>query len=136
MENTQVDHKIPRILGGSVYGLNNTLNKVENLQLLHKQCHKNKTANERKELISLYRKIRKGLDNTPLRDMSADTLEQVTYETLTRLYENHRLQDTLNLKSDDARRLERLYQMARKRSDKRFDTVPPLTVRKRNEKRQ
>lgn len=136
MENTQVDHKIPRILGGSVRVLQNTLNKVENLQLLHKQCHKVKTASERKDLISLYRKIRKGLDNTPLKEMSTDRLEQVTYETLIRLYENHRLQDSLKLKSDDTRRLERLYQIARKQSDKRFNAVSLPIARKKPEVKQ
>ena len=36
LEDAQVDHIIPRILGGKVPALRNLLSKVENLQILHK----------------------------------------------------------------------------------------------------
>lgn len=114
MENTQVDHKVPIILGGSSPTLKRALAQVENLQLLHKQCHKDKTGVERKNLVSLYRRIRLCINNTPIKQMDKRTSELVTCKTLVRLYENHQINEVLHLESNDARRLERMYQMAKK----------------------
>ena len=115
LEDTQVDHIIPSILGGKVPILKNLLSKAENLQLLHKQCHKIKTSLERKNFINLYRQTRVSINNTPIKSMDSQTLELVTTKTLIKLYENYRLDDVLKLEPKDARRLERMYQVAKKK---------------------
>lgn len=114
LENTQVDHKVPLILGGKVPALKGLLSNVDNLQLLHKQCHQNKTKLERENLISLYRKTRRDINNTPIKEMDTQTLERATLETVVKLYEKHKLQELLGLEQKDARRLEKMYQIAKK----------------------
>ena len=121
LEDTQVDHIIPSVLGGKVPALRNLLSKVENLQLLHKQCHKIKTSFERKNFISLYRQTRVSINNTPIKSMDPQALELVTIKTLIKLYENHRLNDVLKLETKDAHRLKRMYQVAKKKLDSSVD---------------
>ena len=48
--------------------------------------------------------------------MDLQTLELVTTRTLIKLYENYRLDDVLKLEPKDARRLERMYQGAKKKT--------------------
>ena len=58
LENTQIDHITPKILGGDVPVLVRVLNNPSNLQLLHKKCHLEKTAND-KGFLKEYRKAKK-----------------------------------------------------------------------------
>lgn len=51
LEKTQVDHKIPIVLGGKDSDLLKRLNDVKNMQLLHSDCHKEKTNRERGLLL-------------------------------------------------------------------------------------
>merc|ERR1712032_548707 len=55
-----LDHLIPIKLAGNLETLKNLLNSVNNLILVHKNCHKSKTfGQEEQELLKNYRKIRK-----------------------------------------------------------------------------
>ncbi len=114
MENTHVDHVIPLILTGGIPAFKNLLNKVDNLQLLHKQCQQGKTSLERKVLVPLYRKTRLSINNAPIKSMDVQTLELTAQKTLVTMYDTNRIQEVLNLNSKDARRLERMYQIAKK----------------------
>lgn len=114
--------------------LKTLLSKVENLQLLHKQCHKEKTGNEPKKFVSIYLLVRSDIDNTPKKLMDKHTLELVTLKTLVELCEVHNIKETLHLELKDAHRLERIYQMAKK-SLQTCDRPNKIKVKEKSVKR-
>jgi 5-methylcytosine-specific restriction endonuclease McrA len=83
-----LDHIIPIKLAGNIKPLKILLNSINNLRLVHKHCHKNKTFGEtEKELLKNYRKIRKSLvpTNVKLRTLELNELDKLHIQTLLEL---------------------------------------------------
>lgn len=60
-QNTHIDHIIPKTLAGSVQSCEILVDNENNKVILHHECHKLKTAVDRKLLISNFQSIKKNL---------------------------------------------------------------------------
>jgi len=88
-----LDHIIPIKLAGNIKSLKILLNSINNLRLVHKNCHKNKTfGQEEQELLKNYRKIRKSLVSTgiKLKTLEQDKLQKLHIKTLLVLEKNNK----------------------------------------------
>lgn len=115
LEKAQVDHKIPIVLGGKDSDLLKRLNDVKNMQLLHSDCHKEKTNRERGLLLTLYRKTRKEYLERNIKDSSELELQIATYSVFIRLYEEGSLTKAMKLEVEDEARLKTIYNIARRK---------------------
>lgn len=84
IRDAQIDHIVPKILGGYVPNLIKVLNNQKNLQLIHKSCHIRKTR-EDAELFKQYRKIKKTLLPDKKSTYSELQLRIATYEIILKL---------------------------------------------------
>lgn len=82
----QIDHVIPKILAGKSSVLIKLLNNIKNLQLLHKDCHLQKTKMD-KEFLSEYRKVRKLFLPNKLTTYSFEQINMATHEIIIKLNE-------------------------------------------------
>ena len=88
-----LDHIIPIKLAGNIKSLKTLLNSINNLRLVHKNCHKNKTfGHEEQELLKNYRKTRKSLVPTgiKLKTLEQDKLQKLHVKTLLKLEKNNK----------------------------------------------
>ena len=88
-----LDHIIPIKLAGNIKSLKILLNSINNLRLVHKKCHKNKTfGQEEQELLKNYRKTRKSLVPTgiKLKTLEQDKLQNLHIKTLLELEKNNK----------------------------------------------
>lgn len=79
IRDAQIDHVIPKIIGGNVPDLVKLLNNQNNLQLIHKSCHVKKTQ-EDAELLKQYRKIKKTILPNKKSNYTDLQLRTATYE--------------------------------------------------------
>jgi 5-methylcytosine-specific restriction endonuclease McrA len=87
-----LDHVIPIKLAGNLKPLKILLNTINNLRLVHKNCHKSKTfGQEEQELLKNYRKIRKSFvpEGTKLKTLKQDELQKLHLKTLLELKKNN-----------------------------------------------
>lgn len=87
-----LDHVIPIKLAGNLKPLKILLNSINNLRLVHKNCHKSKTSGqEERELLKNYRKIRKSFvpENAKLKTLKQDELQELHIKTLLELKKNN-----------------------------------------------
>jgi len=87
-----LDHVIPIKLTGNLKPLKILLNSINNLRLVHKNCHKSKTfGQEERELLKNYRKIRKSFvpKNIKLKTLKQDELQKLHIKTLLELRKNN-----------------------------------------------
>lgn len=86
-----LDHIIPIKLAGNIKSLKTLLNSINNLQLVHKNCHKDKTFGEKEqELLKNYRRTRKYIvpKDTKLKTLNQDKLQELHIQTLLELEKN------------------------------------------------
>ena len=87
-----LDHVIPIKLAGNVERLKVLLNSINNLRLVHKNCHKNKTFGQKEqELLKNYRKIRKSFvpKGIKLKSLKQNELQKLHFKTLLELEKNN-----------------------------------------------
>jgi retron-type reverse transcriptase len=87
-----LDHVIPIKLAGNIKPLKILLNSINNLRLVHKNCHKNKTfGQEEQELLKNYRKIRKSFvpRGIKLKTLKQDELQKLHVRSLLELEKNN-----------------------------------------------
>ena len=119
---TQTDHKIPMIVGGQTPELNKPLRHPNNLQLLHEECHKDRT-NSQREFFKLYREERdKTLKGWRLKELGRRELEWVTVNTYIRLYEAGKF-SSLKLEKTDNNRIRSLYNIAKRVKKSRLNLI-------------
>lgn len=86
-----LDHIIPIKLAGNIKLLKTFLNNINNLRLVHKNCHKDKTfGKEEQELLKNYRRTHKSLipKDTKLKILNQDKLQKLRIQTLLELEKN------------------------------------------------
>ena len=119
---TQTDHKIPMVVGGQIPELNKPLRHPNNLQLLHEECHKDRT-NSQREFFKHYREERdKALKGRRLKELERRELELVTVNTYITLYEAGRF-SSLKLGKTDNNRVRSLYNIARRIKKSRLNLI-------------
>lgn len=92
LSDTQIDHIIPSILGGNVLELKNILNKSDNLQLIHKNCHNSK-INQDINFLKVYKEIRKSILPLKLDRYDEESKKFATLSILLELYKKGYLND-------------------------------------------
>nr|WAK85005.1 hypothetical protein and HNH endonuclease [Amicula sp. isolate GU52X-4 cfCalB7] len=107
-----LDHIIPIKLAGKIDSLTNLLESINNLRLIHKDCHKTKIFGlEEQQLLKDYRKIRKSLvpKNTKLRTLDKNELEQLHLKTILELENNKKFKYLHNFKHKTIQKLFKKY---------------------------
>lgn len=103
-----LDHIIPIKLAGNIKSLKNLLNSINNLRLLHKNCHKNKTfGQEEQELLKDYCKTRKYLvpTGTKLKTLNQKELQKLHIKTVLELEKNDKFKYLHKFKNKTIRKL-------------------------------
>lgn len=88
-----LDHIIPIKLAGNIKSLKILLNSINNLRLVHKNCHKTKTfGQEEQELLQNYRKTRKFIlpRGIKLKTLEQNKLQKLHIKTLLELEKNNK----------------------------------------------
>ena len=84
LPDVEIDHIIPKIIGGTSIELKKILNRQMNLQLIHKSCHKDKSQID-KLFIDEYRKIRKKVLPNNLNTYKDKELNTASYEIVIKM---------------------------------------------------
>lgn len=103
-----LDHIIPIKLASNIKSLKILLNSINNLRLVHKNCHKNKTFGQaEQELLKKYRKIRKSLvpKNIKLKTLEQDKLQKLHIQTILELEKNNNFKYLHKSKNKTIRKL-------------------------------
>nr|AVR57659.1 hypothetical protein [Halamphora calidilacuna] len=103
-----IDHIIPIKLAGKIPSLTKLLESINNLRLIHKECHKTKTFGfEEQQVLKEYRKTRKSLipKGTKLRNLNKSELQQLHIKTILELEKNNKLTYLKNFKNKTIKKL-------------------------------
>ena len=91
----EMDHIIPIKLAGKIETLKNSLNSINNLRLVHKGCHKDKTLNGKEmELLIKYRNTRKLLlpKRVKISTLTENEINKLHLDTVLKLEDAEKLQ--------------------------------------------
>ena len=83
----EIDHIIPKAIGGNSTQLNSILNRKLNMQLVHKTCHSSKREQD-KAILEEYRKIRKTILPNKLNTYSEEELKNATFKIVLEMHKN------------------------------------------------
>jgi hypothetical protein len=114
-----LDHIIPIKLAGNIKSLKILLNSINNLRLVHKNCHKTKTfGQEEQELLKNYRKTRKFFVpmGVKLKTLEQDKLQQLHIKTLLELEKSNKLKYLHKSKNKTIRKLFKRFLIDAKKS--------------------
>ena len=110
------------IVGGRVPELTKPLRHPNNLQLLHLECHKERTKSQW-EFLKLYREERdKLLKGWKIKELGHQELDWVTVNVYINLYEAGKL-SSLRLDSPENKRIKGLYNIAKRVKKSRLSQV-------------
>jgi len=87
LPNVEIDHILPKAIGGTSHELSSILDRKLNMQLVHKICHKSKREQD-KVIIKEYRRIRKTLLPNNLNTYSEKELLNATYKIILEMHDN------------------------------------------------
>ena len=87
LPNVEIDHIIPKAIGGNSTQLNSILNRKLNMQLVHKTCHSSKREQD-KAILEEYRKIRKTILPNKLNTYSEEELKNATFKIVLEMHKN------------------------------------------------
>lgn len=107
-----LDHFIPIKLSGQIASLEKLLNSINNVRLVHRLCHKNKTfGGEETQLLKEYRKTRKYLTpvGVKLSALDEDGLEKLHLKTVLELEKNNKFEYLHQLENKTIQKLFRKY---------------------------
>lgn len=107
-----VDHIIPIKLAGNISFLKKLLDSFNNLRLVHKECHKEKTFGfEEQKLLKDYRNTRKALipKGIKLKSLSKSKMKELHLETILLLEKNNKFTYFKNFKNTTIQKLFKKY---------------------------
>ena len=107
-----LDHIIPIKLAGKIDYLTNFLESINNLKLIHKECHKTKTFGfEEPQLLKDYRITRKSLvpKGTKLNTLNKHKLEQLHLKTIMELEKSKKFKYLHNSRNKTIKKLFKKY---------------------------
>lgn len=103
-----LDHIIPIKLAGKIDYLTNLLESINNLRLIHKECHKTKSFGfEEQQLLKDYRTTRKSLipKSIKLNTLNKNELKQLHLKTILELEKNKKFNYLHNSKNKTIKKL-------------------------------
>lgn len=108
----EIDHIIPIELAGNISSLKKLLESINNLRLIHKECHKIKTFGcEEQQLLKDFRKTRKALitKGTKLKDLKKSEVKELHIKIILDLEKNKKFTYLKNFKNKTIKKLFRKY---------------------------
>ena len=108
----EIDHIIPIKLAGNISSLKKLLENINNLRLIHKECHKRKTFGlEEQQLLKNYRKTRKALipKGMKIKNLNESEVKELHIKTILDLEKNKKFTYLKNFKIKRIKKLFKKY---------------------------